>query len=312
MGCPMVEGHGMAPCPSGFDARRPRLFLAMKASVRVPGKINLWLEVLGKRADGYHDLSTLMVPVALFDRLEMEMKAEGIRLECPHPLVPSDETNLVYRAAKAFFQKAGWRMGLRVRLEKGIPVGAGMGGGSADAAAVLAFLNRVAPRALSREVLHELARGLGADVPFFLVRRPALATGIGDRLEVVSGVPRYPLVLIKPPFEVSAAWAYGSLKLTRGGSRIKIGTLLACPRNPASCLENDLEGAVAARYPIVAAIKGWLLRNGAVGALMTGSGPTVFGIFETMDRAMTVARAARRQWTHCWCSATTTLDESGV
>lgn len=308
----MLEGHGMPPCFSGFDPSRPRVLDLMKAAVRVPGKINLWLEVLSKRADGYHDLSTLMVPVALYDRLEMETQPEGIRLECAHPLVPSDGRNLVYRAAEAFFQKAGWRMGLRVRLEKGIPVGAGMGGGSADAAAVLAFLNGVAPRAFCPEALHELARSLGADVPFFLVRLPALASGIGDRLEVVSGVPRYPLVLIKPPFEVSAAWAYGSLKLTRGGSRIKIGTLLACPHNPASCLENDLEEAVAARYPIVAAIKGWLLRNGAVGALMTGSGPTVFGIFETMDRARTVARAARREWAHCWCSTTTTLNESGV
>ncbi len=189
----------------------------MKAAVTVPGKINLWLEVLSKRPDGYHELSTLMLPVGLFDRLEMETQAEGIHLECTHPLVPVDERNLARRAAEAFFQRSGWRVGLRIRLEKAIPVGAGMGGGSADAAAVLTFLNGIAPRPLSRIALHELARRLGADVPFFLLRRPALATGIGDRLQTVTGLPQYPLVLIKPPFEVSTAWAYGSLKLTRGG-----------------------------------------------------------------------------------------------
>lgn len=281
----------------------------MKAVVTVPGKINLWLEVLGKRPDGYHEVSTLMLPVALFDRLELEPQAEGIRLECAHPLVPVDERNLIHRAAEAFFRETGWRMGLRVRLDKAVPVGAGMGGGSADAAAVLSYLNQMAPRALSVAALHELARSLGADVPFFLLKRPALATGIGDVLKPVLGLCRYPLVLIKPPFEVSAAWAYGSLKLTRGGSRIKIDTLLACPHNPAACLENDLEDAVSARYPQIVAIKGWLRRNGAVGALMTGSGPTVFGIFETMDHAAAVARAARREWASCWCAATETLDE---
>lgn len=283
----------------------------MKAVVTVPGKINLWLEVLGKRPDGYHDLSTLMLPIGLFDRVELETRAEGIHLECTHPLVPADERNLARRAAEAFFQRSGWRVGLGIRLEKAIPVGAGMGGGSADAAAVLTFLNGIAPRPLSLTALHELARSLGADVPFFLLRRPALATGIGDRLQVVTGVPRYPLVLIKPPFEVSAAWAYGSLKLTRGGSRIKIDTLLACPRNPASCLENDLEDVVTAGHPEIAAIKDWLLRKGAVGALMTGSGPTVFGIFESMDHAVAVERDARGAWSPCWCAATTTLGEPG-
>ncbi|MEJ5366099.1 MAG: 4-(cytidine 5'-diphospho)-2-C-methyl-D-erythritol kinase [Desulfosoma sp.] len=284
----------------------------MKAVVTVPGKINLWLEVLGKRPDGYHEVSTLMLPVALFDRLVLEPQGEGIRLECAHPLVPVDERNLIHRAAEAFFRKTGWRIGLRVRLDKAVPVGAGMGGGSADAAAVLSFLNEMAPRALPFSALHELARSLGADVPFFLLKRPALATGVGDALKPISGLPRYPLVLIKPPFEVSAAWAYGSLKLTRGGSRINIDTLLACPHNPASCLENDLEDAVSARHPEVAAIKGWLLRNGAVGALMTGSGPTVFGIFESMDHASAVERVARRAWASCWCAATSTLGESGI
>lgn len=284
----------------------------MRTTVCAYGKINLWLEVLRKRPDGYHDLSTLMLPVAVYDRLDVEVVHRGMRLECPHPEVPKDDRNLVWRAAEAFFQRSGWRIGLHIRLQKGIPVGAGMGGGSADAAAVLTCLNRITPQRLSSQALHELARSLGADVPFFLLGAPALAAGIGDVLQPVSGLPKYPLVLIKPPFAVSTAWAYGSLKLTRGGSHIKIDTLLACPHNPASCLENDLEDVVAERHPDIIAIKGWLRRNGAVGALMTGSGPTVFGIFETVGQAAAVAEEGRRVWPTWWCAATTTLNEPAI
>ncbi|ROQ90967.1 4-(cytidine 5'-diphospho)-2-C-methyl-D-erythritol kinase [Desulfosoma caldarium] len=280
----------------------------MKVSVTACAKINLWLEVLRKRPDGYHDLSTLMLPVGIQDRLDIETCSEGLELRCDHPEVPTDARNLLYRAAEAFFERSGWRIGLRLYLVKGIAVGAGLGGGSADAAALLRFLNTVAPEPLPSSTLHELARGLGGDVPFFLLGRPALATGIGDQLQPIVGLPQYPLLLMKPPYAVSTAWAYGSLKLTRGGSRIKIQTLLACPLNPASCLENDLEDVVAKAYSDVVAIKEWLLHNGAVGALMTGSGPTVFGIFETVDQARAVATRIPAAWSRYWWAVTTTLN----
>lgn len=280
----------------------------MKVSVSPCAKINLWLEVLRKRPDGYHDLSTLMLPVGIRDRLDIEMCSQGLELRCDHPEVPKDARNLVWRAAEAFFRRSGWRIGLRLHLMKGIPVGAGLGGGSADAAALLNVLNAAAPEPLPPEALHALARTLGADVAFFLQGRPALATGVGDRLQPVSGVPQYPLLLIKPPYGVPTAWAYGSLKLTRGESRIKIHTLLASPLNPASCLENDLEEVVAKAYPDIAVIKEWLLRNGAVGALMTGSGPTVFGIFEAVDHARAVAERIPAAWGRCWWAVTTTLN----
>lgn len=281
---------------------------SMKVSVSPCAKINLWLEVLRKRPDGYHELSTLMLPVGIRDELHIETCSEGFELWCDHPDVPKDGRNLVWRAAEAFFRRSGWRIGLRLHLTKGIPVGAGLGGGSADAAALLNVLNAAAPEPLSPDALHELARSLGADVPFFLLSRPALATGVGDRLRPVFGVPEYPLLLIKPPYGVSTAWAYGVLKLTRGESRIKIHTLLASPLNPAPCLENDLEEVVAKGYPDVVVIKGWLLRNGAVGALMTGSGPTVFGIFETVDHAKAVAERIPAAWGRCWWVVTTTLN----
>ncbi|MEJ5349580.1 MAG: 4-(cytidine 5'-diphospho)-2-C-methyl-D-erythritol kinase [Desulfosoma sp.] len=279
----------------------------MKVTVTACAKINLWLEVIRKRPDGYHDLSSLMLPIGIHDRLMIETGSKGFHLSCTHPDVPTDDRNLVWRAADAFFDRSGWSIGLHVHLVKEIPVGAGLGGGSADAAALLTFLNTLAPSPLSDQDLHELARGLGADVPFFLLGRPALAMGVGDQLQPVFGVPQYPLLLVKPSYAVSTAWAYGSLKLTRGCSRIKIDTLLACPLNPASCLENDLESVVTQAYPDVAAIKGWLLRNGAVGALMTGSGPTVFGIFETMDQAMVAAKRMPDSWRRYWWAVTTTL-----
>ncbi|WP_084057044.1 4-(cytidine 5'-diphospho)-2-C-methyl-D-erythritol kinase [Desulfacinum hydrothermale] len=277
--------------------------------VHTPAKINLWLEVLAKRPDGYHDLSSLMLPVALYDTLEVQIDPGDTqtRLEVNMPGVPTDERNLVWRAAQAYFQRTSRPVGLRVRLTKRIPWAAGLGGGSSDAAAILSVLNQCALDPLSPEELLGVAATVGADVPFFLLRRPALATGIGETLEPVDDLPSYPLVLIKPPVDVSTAWAYGRLKLTRGGSRIRIATLLACPRNPAPCLENDLEKEVVSRHPVIEGIKRWLLQNGAVGALMSGSGPTVFGVFEAWEQAQAVESLAKRDRPEWWSAAVVTL-----
>ncbi|MBZ4658654.1 MAG: 4-(cytidine 5-diphospho)-2-C-methyl-D-erythritol kinase [Desulfacinum sp.] len=277
--------------------------------LHTPAKINLWLEVLAKRQDGYHDLSTLMLPVSVYDTLEVELDPEDERISIlvDSPEVPADERNLVWKAASAFFRHTRWRTGLRVKLTKRIPSAAGLGGGSSDAAAILHFLNEEAHEPLSLQELLDVAAAVGADVPFFLLRRPALATGIGEILSPVEDLPAYPLVLIKPPVDVPTAWAYGRLKLTRGGSRIRIATLLACPRNPAPCLENDLEEAVISRHPVIENMKRWLMRNGAVGALMTGSGPTVFGVFETWEQARAVEARAKKDWPESWSAAAMTL-----
>ncbi len=191
--------------------------------VGVPAKINLWLEVVRKRADGYHDLSSLMLPVAIYDWLELETcDRGGISLECDEPAVPSDRRNLAWRAAEQFLDAVGSQTGVHIRLTKKIPVAAGLGGGSADAAAVLLALNSIHRNSLAMPQLELLGRSLGADVPFFLHQRPALATGIGENLYPVDGLPEYPLVLIKPPLTVSTRWVYQTLKLTRGESRISI------------------------------------------------------------------------------------------
>ncbi len=173
--------------------------------VSVPAKINLWLEVIRKRSDGYHDLSSLMLPIGILDNLEVRVSpGRGVSLECDHPDAPGDARNLGWRAAELYLEAArGWKTSVHIRIEKNIPIGAGLGGGSADAGAVLLALNALSPAPLPMDELWIMARKLGADVPFFLFQSPALATGIGDVLQQVEGVPPYPLVLVKPPVMVS-------------------------------------------------------------------------------------------------------------
>ncbi len=277
--------------------------MGLSTTIRTPAKINLWLEVLGKRPDGYHELSSLMVPIAIYDELELQTTSGEISLVCSHPEVPQSADNLAWKAAERYRQGAGLQLGVRIRLNKNIPVGAGLGGGSADAGAVLLAMNRLCGQALSPEQLHEVARQLGADVPFFLYREPMLATGIGEKLQPVASVPSYPLVLIKPSFAVSTRSVYQRLKLTRGESRIKIAAFLAHPWPLQDLVENDLESVTLDEYPVLAEIKQWLLERGAVAALMSGSGPTVFGVFQTREAAQRVGQQARQAWNTCWVAA---------
>ncbi len=279
----------------------------------VPAKINFWLEVLGKRADGYHDLSSLMLPIGIYDEVRLELLPERrIHLECDHPEVPLDGNNLAWRAAELFLGRAGVAPALRIRLRKNIPVGAGLGGGSADAAGVLLGLKELYPGRISPGTLFEMARQLGADVPFFLHQLPALATGIGEKLHEVSGVIEYPLLLVKPPVTVSTAWVYGSLKLTRGESRIKVPRLLADPWNIAQLLENDLESVTLEAVPVLARLKRWLVEHGALAALMSGSGPTVFGVFAGMEEAGKAEVLAAEAWPECWVRCTRVLGDQAV
>ena len=286
----------------------------MNLSIDVPGKINLWLEVLRRRPDGYHELSSLMLPISLYDRLEISLlsRHSGIELECDHPEVPSDAGNLAWKAAASWIRAAGWKGGVHLHLFKSIPVGAGLGGGSADAAAVLKGMNRLLEDRIPKERLYQLAGELGADVPFFLDARPALATGIGERLQGVEGVPPYPLVLLKPPVSVSTRWVYQSLKLTRGESHIKLASFLTLPWRLQEVMTNDLETVTLNAYPVLVDMKAWLLHQGALGALMSGSGPTVFGVFSEVEAARRVSELAEKEWGDCYCAAAEVLSNSAV
>ncbi|HOV86195.1 MAG TPA: 4-(cytidine 5'-diphospho)-2-C-methyl-D-erythritol kinase [Syntrophobacteraceae bacterium] len=275
---------------------------------RTPGKINLWLEVLGKREDGYHELSSLMLPIGIHDTLTLRVGGErGVRVRCGHPLVPCDRRNLVVRAVEAYLSETDFRQGVDIHLEKGIPVSAGLGGGSADAGAALQMIHRLVPEPLPEERLLSIARGIGADVAFFLDPYPALASGIGEKLEKVPGLPDYPLVLIKPDVAVSTREVYGSLKLTRGVSRIKLQAFVAKPWEVQGFLENDLETVTFSRLPELGAIKSWLLEHGALGALMSGSGPTMFGVYPSMADAQRAEALAGKVWGRYWVAVTSVM-----
>ena len=262
--------------------------------IRAPAKINLTLRVNGRRRDGYHLLDTVMVPVSLYDAMEIRKlkrarKPAGARItvSCAHPLVPSGEKNIVHRAARILMDETGADQPIRIRIHKGIPVGAGLGGGSADAAATLVGLNRLLNLRLTEARLEKLALSLGADVPFFIRSRPARARGIGEQLTPLRGLPNLWFVIIYPGFPISTAWAYASLpaKLTKPIVNTSIATSLKSLDKLAGLLVNDLESATLDRYPKLRLLKVKLLREGALGSLMSGSGSSVFGLFQSKQMA---------------------------
>ncbi|MFQ5691610.1 MAG: 4-(cytidine 5'-diphospho)-2-C-methyl-D-erythritol kinase [Nitrospinota bacterium] len=264
-----------------------------------PAKINLGLHVLGRRPDGYHDVRTVLQKLALRDRVTLTLRPRGLRVWCSHPDVPDGSSNLAYRAAKRLLRAAGGAggaAGLSVYIEKRIPVAAGLGGGSADAAAVLFGLNALLRLGRSGDYLAKVAAELGADVPFFLGGPCALAEGKGERLSALKARPPTPVVIVKPPFSVSAAWAYGALNSGLTGPPAKPKMSYRTPRISGlpggwDMLRNDLEKGVVEVHPIVGELKAELRRLGADFALMSGSGPTVFGWFSDVRRARRAARS---------------------
>lgn len=257
-----------------------------------PAKINLFLYITGRRDDGYHELFTLMSPVGLADKVWLEFGTNRISIHCDHLQVPCDKTNLAFRAASAFFTKTGIGDGVGVTIKKNIPVAGGLGGGSSNAAAVLKGLNRHYQCPLSRSQLHGIAASIGADVPFFLYEAPALATGIGDILTPYPLLGQMPVIIINPLFSVSTAEIYKSysLGLTNGKKPIKYSSFTEKTTFDARLhLANDLEKVTAGRYPEIDRAKRRLKDHGATGTLMSGSGPSVFGIYSD-------ARIARRAY----------------
>lgn len=265
-------------------------------SCQAPAKINLFLAIKGKRADGFHELETQMLKLALADRLHLAVQERGISLSCPESGLPTDQDNLVYRAAAAFLAALAGGKGIRIVLEKKVPVAAGLGGGSSDAAAVLRGMNTLFGAPFSQEQLVELARPLGADVPFFVVDcSAAWATGIGDRICPAPIPVEGWIVLVNPGFSVSTKWVYENFTLTTGGNPYILGRAFehagkSCPGSGEVTLYNDLETVTMGKYPLLGVLKQELLADGAYGALMSGSGPTVFGLFK--DEAMARKSAA--------------------
>jgi 4-diphosphocytidyl-2-C-methyl-D-erythritol kinase len=270
----------------------------MQVTLKAHAKVNLGLRVLGRRADGYHELLTVMQPLDLADELTVEEKRVGLEFICDHPGLR--QGNLVEKAALDYFAALGMPPAVRLELRKGIPVASGLGGGSADAAAALLGLNVLNRGALPAEELLKLARGLGADVAFCLGGVTALAAGVGDRLTPWPDFPLLHYVLLNPGVAISTAWVYNQFDLTWTKTRagFNINRFSTCLRSWEDILVNDLEEVSLGAYPQLSGIKQALLEAGARFALMSGSGPTVFGVFAGESAARDTAErlGARQGW----------------
>lgn len=263
---------------------------------QAPAKINLFLHVLGKRADGYHDIVSLMQQITIHDELTFIPRSRDIILKCPNSDLPTSEDNLIFRAAKSIFSYTGYSSGVEITLIKNIPQAAGLGGGSSDAAITLLSLNEMCRLGLKKPQLLKLGAKLGADVPFFIFGNSALAAGIGDKLKAVKNVPKLNIVLINPCFSLSTKLVYESLNLRLTKKRINY----SIPRFLALSdvireMHNDLETVSLKMHPELTDIKQLLLRHGALSAMMSGSGPTVFGIFTDENTAKKAAETIKTE-----------------
>jgi 4-diphosphocytidyl-2-C-methyl-D-erythritol kinase len=273
--------------------------------IRAPAKINMRLRVIGKRADGYHLLDTILLPVSLYDEIDISKvrpidgktaSQNRITVSCNDPLVPAGRKNLAYQAALLILGDARASARVHIRIHKRIPLGAGLGGGSTDAAATLVGLNRLLRLGYTSKRLEQMSLALGADVPFFVKAVPARARGIGERLSPLRAVPRLWLIILYPNFPVSTAWVYRNLpsKLTKAIANTSINLSLGSPANLNKLLVNDLETVTMGRYPRIGLLKEELARQGAVGTLMSGSGSSVFGIFPSRRSAQHAWRRLRK------------------
>ncbi len=278
-----------------------------------PAKINLFLQIIGKRPDGYHDLNSLMCCISLYDEIDIHVGNRNTAIVCDHPDVPQDKTNLAHRAATLFLDTLKTSQGAEIILRKHIPVAAGLGGGSSNAAGVLLGLNHHFGNPFSRNQLMTMGLSLGADVPFFILQTPALASGIGETLEVYSGLPANHILLVNPGFTVSTAEIYRNLNLRLTKCKKKITNALLKSRGFDAALHlcNDLETVTASTYPEIHSIKAQLTNYGALGALMSGSGPSVFGIFREVETARH-ARDALTRNTDWWVYLADLIVDSGI
>ncbi len=278
-----------------------------------PCKVNLVLNILGRRPDGFHELETVMQPVPLCDQIQIDSAPAGLRLTCSDPNLPVDGTNLVYRAAMSFLAAARLDAGLSIHLEKRIPMAAGLGGGSGNAATTLIGLNEFFQRPLSSYQLQDLAAHLGSDVPFFLQSQPAIATGRGERVESVPSFQALSgtgLLLIHPGFGISTPWAYQQLSRFpealngRSGRAREVVDLLSAGKLALAAAQfyNSLEAPALEKYPILLLYQEFLREQGALGARMSGSGSTTFALVENVRSGRVLEQRFLSKFGPCWTS----------
>jgi 4-diphosphocytidyl-2-C-methyl-D-erythritol kinase len=271
--------------------------------LRAFAKINLGLRILAERPDGYHEIRTLYQTIALHDRLEISLRkaGEGIRVECDNPEIPSGRENLVYRACDLWRRARGFRGGVRVRLEKMIPAGSGLGGASSDAAATLEGLERLTGEKLRPPLRFSLAAQLGSDVPLFLLGGRVLGCGRGEEVYPLPDLPPRKCLVVFPGFPISTPEAYreAGLRLTSKGKVRSINNVGAWPQFPLmnwGPAENDFERVVFAKWPELARLKRHLIRAGAEIASLTGSGSAVYSVFESTRQLLQASKLIPKGW----------------
>lgn len=259
--------------------------------LKARAKINLGLDVVRRREDGYHEVKMVMQMLRLYDQIDIEKTQEsGILVRSNLSFIPTDERNIAYKAAKVMIDQFGLEQGVIIRIEKHIPVAAGMAGGSTDCAAVLYGMNKLFGLRLNQKKLRELGVKLGADVPYCLMRQTALSEGIGEILTPISPLQDCPILIAKPSVSVSTRHVYEHLKLDEQTMHPDIDGIVTALADGdlygvTDRMANVLETVTVPEHPVIDEIKKQMMASGAVNALMSGSGPTVFGIFDDEEKA---------------------------
>ena len=290
--------------------------MVTELSGRACAKINLFLRIIGRRDDGYHELDSVFLPLTLADEIRLEIRAANepsVTVSCNLPELARSKDNLAASAARSFMSEFDLFAAVSVDLKKHIPIGAGLGGGSSDAATVLCMMaasaQLVDEDAMSK--LRRIALSLGADVPFFLDPRPSRVTGIGERVVAIEGVPSLPIVIAVPPFEVSTAAIFGALEPAGWSGAAPDGHIEAITRGEISpeLLVNDLAPVAIAQFPEIRRLKALLEDSGARAAQMSGSGGAVFGVFDSIEEAESAATRIRKRAPFATVIAVSTLDD---
>lgn len=284
-------------------------------TLTAPAKVNLLLRVLGKRSDGYHELFSLICPLAFGDELQVTETTGDFELACDVPEVPTAADSLLARAFRYAVEATGYSGGLKVSLHKRLPIGAGLGGGSSNAAAILKAVASLAGHSLGPEHSWKIAQGLGADIPVFLLGRPAWVRGIGEACEPWPLLEPFWVILIFPRLPISTAWVYQRLKappLTSLNPPARFRPPLERWSDLLKELTNDLESVVFSHYPVLEKLKGHLKELGADTALMSGSGSTVFGLFSQEKKRDDALGKLKKVYPDYWIVGTEPLSDSGV
>lgn len=260
--------------------------------LRSPAKINVRLDVLGKRKDGYHDLRMINTAVGIYDDIDCELIEKGIQVVCHNDAnVPDGEKNIVYSVAKEILAYSNKNVGVKITINKNIPSAAGMGGGSSNAATVLMGLNEMLKINLAKSKLLNIGLRFGADVPFFIMQSPAIATGVGEQITKIKKMPKLPLLIVTPNIKVATKWVFEKFEPSNDNEPknvifdAELPVHYATKKSVIKYLNNDLESVTVQAYPVVQDIKVALLKTGALACQMTGSGPSVFGIYANKEAA---------------------------